>query len=71
MRIPGHFYSASFLFLPRTLEGTKIILSYRGIKIKNYFTFFFKKKGLLFIQCSVCMFTCIPEEGIWFYYRWL
>ena len=32
---------------------------------------FFSNIYLLCIQCSVCMYTCRPEEGTRFHYRWL
>ena len=37
------------------------------------FLFVFLKKIYLFYvyECSICMYTCVPEEGIGSHYRWL
>ena len=34
--------------------------------------FFLKKIYLFYVyECSICMYTCVPEEGIRSHYRWL
>ena len=39
--------------------------------VDSFLSFFFFKDLFMYNECSICMYTCMPEEGIRSHYRWL
>jgi hypothetical protein len=71
-------------YLIKSVRESYFILKNRSINVfsflftwsllfKNnlYFIWGFKKKDLLYIKCSACMYTYMPEEGTRSHYRYL
>ena len=56
--------------LMRTVEASDLDGLFKRLFLPD---FLFKKRFILFYvyQCSVCMCTCVPEEGTRSHYRWL